>query len=120
VIRALIVAVCLLLPLTAEGAQIFEKVGTLGGQSLKIGVGARAAAMGDAYVAIADDATAVYWNPAGIARLSGQSVTVNHTAWPADILFDQAAYVFNIKGIPRMLGVNGRELTLSRDLVRTT
>ena len=43
--RTLIVAVCLLLPLTAEGAQIFEKVGTLGGQSLKIGVGARAAAM---------------------------------------------------------------------------
>jgi len=120
VIRAWIVAVCLLLPLSAEGAQIFEKVGTLGGQSLKIGVGARAAAMGDAYVAIADDATAVYWNPAGIARLSGQSVTINHTAWPADILFDQAAYVFNVKWIPGMLGVNVRALTMSRDLVRTT
>jgi hypothetical protein len=120
VIRAWIVAVCLLFPLTAEGAQIFEKVGTLGGQSLKIGVGARAAAMGDAYVAIADDATAVYWNPAGIARLSGQSVTLNHTAWPADILFDQAAYVFHVKFIPGMLGVNVRALTMSRDLVRTT
>ncbi|HET9952579.1 MAG TPA: PorV/PorQ family protein [Candidatus Eisenbacteria bacterium] len=110
----------LLLPLHAEGAQIFEKVGTLGGQSLKIGVGARAAAMGEAYVAIADDATAVYWNPAGIARLSGQSITLNHTAWPAEILFDQAAYVFNIKWIPGMLGVNVRALTMSRDVVRTT
>ncbi len=117
---AIAIVMVLLLPLQAEGAQIFEKVGTLGGQSLKIGVGARAAAMGDAYVAIADDATAVYWNPAGIARLSGQSISINHTAWPADILFDQAAYVFNVKWIPGMLGVNVRALTMSRDKVRTT
>jgi hypothetical protein len=109
-----------LIPSGAEGAQIFEKVGTLGGQSLKIGVGARAAAMGDAYVALADDATAVYWNPAGIARLSGQSISLNHTSWPANILFDQAAYVFSIKWIPGMLGVNVRALTMSRDIVRTT
>ena len=118
--RALALLVLLLLPLSAEGAQIFEKVGTLGGQSLKIGVGARAAAMGDAYVALSDDATAVYWNPAGIARLSGQSISLNHTAYPANILFDQAAYVFNIKWIPGMLGVNVRALTMSRDIVRTT
>ena len=31
------------------------------------GVGARAAAMGDAQVAVATDATAFYWNPAGLA-----------------------------------------------------
>lgn len=117
---ALAIVMVLLLPLHAEGAQIFEKVGTLGGQSLKIGVGARAAAMGDAYVAIADDATAVYWNPAGIARLSGQSISINHTAWPAEILFDQAAYVFAVKWIPGMIGVNVRALTMSRDKVRTT
>ena len=117
---AIVIAVCLSLPLRAEGAQIFEKVGTLGAQSLKLGVGARATGMGDAYVAIADDATAVYWNPAGIARLSGQSLTLNHTAWPADVSFDQAAYVFSIKWIPGMLGVNVRALTMSNDIVRTT
>jgi len=56
---AFVVAVLVLLslPLSADAAQVFEKVGTLGGQSLKIGVGARAAGMGEAYVAIADDAT---------------------------------------------------------------
>jgi hypothetical protein len=119
---AFVVAVLVLLslPLSAEAAQVFEKVGTLGGQSLKIGVGARAAGMGEAYVAIADDATAVYWNPAGIARLSGQSISINHTAWPANMLFDQAAYVFSVKWIPGMLGVNVRALTMSRDIVRTT
>ncbi len=31
------------------------------------GVGTRAEGMGGAFVAVADDATAVYWNPAGIA-----------------------------------------------------
>jgi hypothetical protein len=119
---AFVVAVLVLLslPLSADAAQVFEKVGTLGGQSLKIGLGARAAGMGEAYVAIADDATAVYWNPAGIARLSGQSISINHTAWPANVLFDQAAYVFSVKWIPGMLGVNVRALTMSRDVVRTT
>jgi long-subunit fatty acid transport protein len=117
---AIALLVVALLPLTAEGAQIFEKVGTIGGQSLKIGVGARAAAMGDAYVAIADDATAVYWNPAGLARISGQAVSVNHTAWPADILFDQVAFVFGVPWFPGMVGVNVRALTMSRDIVRTT
>ncbi|MEW6413347.1 MAG: PorV/PorQ family protein [Candidatus Zixiibacteriota bacterium] len=33
---------------------------------LRIAPGARAAAMGEAYVAIADDATATHWNPAGL------------------------------------------------------
>jgi len=117
---AVAVLALLSLPLSSDAAQVFEKVGTLGGQSLKIGVGARAAGMGEAYVAIADDATAVYWNPAGIARLSGQSISINHTAWPANVLFDQAAYVFSIKWIPGMLGVNVRALTMSRDVVRTT
>ena len=117
---ALAIVMILSLPYHAQGAQIFEKVGTLGGQSLKIGVGARAAAMGDAYVAVADDASAVYWNPAGIARLSGQTISLNHTSWPADILFDQAAYVFGVKWIPGMFGVNVRALTMSRDKVRTT
>ena len=31
------------------------------------GVGTRAEGMGGAFVAVADDASAVYWNPAGIA-----------------------------------------------------
>ena len=37
---------------------------------LRIGVGARAAALGGAYVALAGDASAFYWNPAGLADVS--------------------------------------------------
>jgi len=39
------------------------------GQFLSWGAGARALAMGKAFVAIADDATATYWNPAGLTQL---------------------------------------------------
>lgn len=38
---------------------------------LNIGVGARAIGMGGAFTGVADDATASYWNPAGLGRLEG-------------------------------------------------
>ena len=52
--------------------------GTGAFSAFKNGLGARALAMGGAFVAVADDATAVKWNPAGLAqvndtRLSGMS-----------------------------------------------
>ena len=47
---------------------IFEKVGTYAAQFLKIGVSARATAMGSAFTALADDASAAYWNPAGLVE----------------------------------------------------
>ena len=38
---------------------------------LEIGVGARALGMGSAYVTLADDGTAFYWNPAGLSYIQG-------------------------------------------------
>lgn len=49
-----------------------QRVGTSAMPFLKIPVGARAEAMGGAYVAIANDAFAAYWNPAGIAQLGNR------------------------------------------------
>jgi len=43
--------------------------------AFKNGVGARALAMGGAFVAVADDATAVCWNPAGLAQLDDTRIT---------------------------------------------
>jgi len=65
-------------------AQI-SKVGTSGAQFLKIGVGARAAGMGFAFTALANDATALYWNPAGIVWLDRNEFNVSYTDWFSDI-----------------------------------
>lgn len=62
----------------------FSKVGTTSAQFLKIGVG-RATGMGDAFTAIADDASASYFNPAGLTQLSKREFFVNHIDWISDI-----------------------------------
>jgi hypothetical protein len=42
---------------------------------LRMGVGARALAMGGAYTAVASDATAGYWNPAALAQVEKLSIS---------------------------------------------
>ena len=39
------------------------------GSFLNFGTGARSQAMGSAFTALCDDASAIYWNPAGLSRL---------------------------------------------------
>ncbi len=48
------------------------------GESFSLGVGGRALAMGGATIAGPFDATAGYWNPAGLNYLSGQNITAMH------------------------------------------
>ncbi len=69
-------AVCLLLLaflcFPAAGSEKYA------GEFLSLGVGARALGMGGAFVAIADDATAAYWNPAGLGGLDRTELTFMH------------------------------------------
>jgi hypothetical protein len=104
--RALTILVLGLWATNAHAANIFEKVGTVGVQFLKIGVGARAAAMGEAFTPIADDATALYWNPAGIARIDHSQITLNHASWPGDLGHEFAGSVFRYGSIPGTFGVS--------------
>jgi hypothetical protein len=69
----------------------FNKVGASGMQMLKIGVGARATGMGSAYGAIADDLTALYWNPAGLAKIKDITADFHYTSWFADFNHSFAA-----------------------------
>ena len=111
----------LMIPALAGAAEIFDKVGTFDGQFLKIGVGARAAAMGGAFVAVSDDATALFWNAAGIARIDPDKseLSLNHANWPAELSFDQIGYVFHIKRFPGAFGVSARALSMD-PMVETT
>ena len=54
------------------------KVGTAGAQFLEIGVSARAIGMGEAYVAVSNDATAMYYNPAGLTQLYDREAVFTH------------------------------------------
>jgi hypothetical protein len=71
-------------------AQLFP---TLGGQRagistaqfLKIGVGSRATAMGDAFVAVANDVSSLYWNPAGLVLSNKNEIMFSHNNWIVDI-----------------------------------
>lgn len=119
--QAAAIVMLLALPGSALAAEVFEKVGTFDGQFLKIEVGARASGMGGAFVAVADDASSVFWNPAGLARIpeDEQELDLNHAEWPADLNFDQATLAFHIGGLPGIVAVNVRSLTMSEEPVRT-
>jgi hypothetical protein len=58
---------------------------------LKLGVGARPMGLGSAYVALADDPTATYWNPAGLAAVRATEVTAMHNEWIQDFRHEHVA-----------------------------
>jgi hypothetical protein len=66
--------------------------GTTTANFLKLGVGARAEAMGEAYSAVTEDATSLYWNPAGLARLDNAEATFMHAPYLASTYYDYGAY----------------------------
>ena len=51
----------------------------LAGEFLTTGFGARALGMGGAFVSIADDASAIYWNPAGLVQLESSQILLMHS-----------------------------------------
>jgi len=61
---------------------------------LKVGVGGRAAGLGEAYVAAANDPTAIYWNAAGLDRSSGTVAAFSHNSWLQNIRADFLAISF--------------------------
>jgi len=48
---------------------------------LKIGQGCRASAMGESFTALSDDASAVYWNPAGLGLVTDHQFDLSHQEW---------------------------------------
>ena len=86
------------------------------GQLLDFGAGARSLGMGTAYTAIAQDATAAYWNPAGLAAVRRHEFNALHASLYGGATYDYLGYgglragpgVFG--GTLARLGVDGAQL----------
>ncbi|MCM2267087.1 MAG: PorV/PorQ family protein [Elusimicrobiales bacterium] len=91
---ALAPALLLCLAPAAAFAQGFDagSAGTAAAQFLKIASGARGAAMGEAYSALADDAFALDWNPAGLINIRKNSMVFMHSPYLAGTYADYFAY----------------------------
>ncbi|MCF7808495.1 MAG: PorV/PorQ family protein [Candidatus Marinimicrobia bacterium] len=73
--------------------------GTTAAPFLKIGIGSRAIGMGEAFVALSDDASGLYWNPAGISRSDGPELFFSRNQWIADIDLNFAGVILPLYGI---------------------
>ncbi len=87
-------------------AEINENAGTNVGQFLKIGVGARACGMGEAFCAVADDIYTIYYNPAGLTQLTHKQMSFMHNEWLKDLHHEFLAYATPVES-----GVFGVSLT---------
>lgn len=93
-------------PVTAQdqdpplnGSDDFNRGGRTALQFLKIGVGARQAALGEASVALVSDVNAAFWNPAGISGIENYEASFSYARWLADTNYSGAAVGGRVGGL---------------------
>lgn len=95
------------------------KVGTTGAQFLELGVSARAMAMGEAFLAVVDDISAVYYNPAALTTLYGREATFTYIDMPADVGYGFVGFGLPLESIGGVVGFGAYSLK-SGDIIETT
>lgn len=99
---AAVVALALLFTGRASGQLVpnlgGQRAGISAFQFLKIGAGARGVAMGESFVAVANDASALYWNPAALVQFSDNQAIASHTEYLADIQHEFFGIVVHLSG----------------------
>lgn len=96
-------AIVLLVLLFAGRPSAEAQVGEAAAIFLQIEPDSRAAAMGNANVALADNANAVFWNPAGLARQRGLSASITHSQWlpqfDAGLFYDYLVGKYHVENL---------------------
>ena len=92
--------------------------GTTSANFLKAGQGVRPIAMGESYTALGDDIDTLYWNPAGISRLSRGEILFEYTDWLVDIRLNYIGTVIPL-GRFGSIGAFLTSLNMPRMKVRT-
>jgi len=83
--KFLLVIFLLFALLQSDGFSQVTKTGTTTAKFLSIGIGPRANAMGGAFTSMANDASALYWNPAGAATLTDYEAMFTYTSLFKDL-----------------------------------
>lgn len=73
-----------------------QRAGISSLQFLKIGGSSRAAAMAESFVAVADDASSLQYNPAGMVQFEGHEAIFTHTSWLVDLQHEFVGAVYRI------------------------
>lgn len=95
-----------------------SKSGTSAATFLEIPIGAPAVGMGSAFVSVANDATALYWNVAGTAELQHSEVVALHSSWIADTNLDFLGLVLSLGNFGN-IGASLTSLSMDDMVVRT-
>ncbi|MBU0599193.1 PorV/PorQ family protein [bacterium] len=100
-----ILSLTLLLPLNIDASSVFD-IGTTTATFLKLGIGARASALGETYVAIANDATAPHWNPAGLVQIKKEEIMTMYNKHFQGINHGYLSYVTPINKGKSAIGIS--------------
>jgi long-subunit fatty acid transport protein len=73
-----------------------QRAGISAYQFLKIGAGARGIGMGESFTAVANDVTALYWNPAGLTQFADNQAVFAHTEYVVDIKHEFAGVAYHL------------------------
>jgi hypothetical protein len=92
------------------------KVGTTAAPFLGISVGPHASSMGGAFVALGNDATALYWNPGAASRMGVSQFVAARTNWLAGTTFNWLGLVLNFDG-QNALGLHFTQLDYGEENV---
>lgn len=95
--------------LAAQASEINQDntpYGTTSGEFLLLGASARGAALGNAFQAIANDVSALYYNPAGIALIENPGVLISTYSYVANTTYSWGGMAFPFSGGARAVGLH--------------
>lgn len=97
--RCVASALLIIIAMVSWGYAGNSTLGTTGAQVLEMPVGTRAAGMGFAYVAVADDAESISYNPAGLAQIHYIEVPLYGDTWLEGIKQQATALVYSLRDV---------------------
>ncbi|MDA3838068.1 MAG: PorV/PorQ family protein [Candidatus Delongbacteria bacterium] len=115
--KLLILVMLIVVLVPASLAQ--DKGGTAGMPFLKLDVAARAFAMGGAFIGLSDDASTLYYNPAGLINLKSSEFVSSHNMYLADISYSYIGATYPLPQFNAGVGLQVSYLTTG-DMDETT